>query len=232
MASARSSHSTSFVVYDDILAPELLAGMQRHLQDEPFEEVHASGGYRRTWSVVDGRPLRGPLILRPDPRPKAAELPQSPVNPGVDRLLDVVEALAARHESLVGRVGDDWEGIAARSWLYPPGSGLGWHDDHLSYTGAFVFFAHPRWLLDWGGELMLLDEAAPKGTLAEGVHPSALLAPRLLPLGPGGSFVTASTNRLVFLRSGVTHRVAPVSGLAGHELRTTISGFFLRRARG
>jgi Rps23 Pro-64 3,4-dihydroxylase Tpa1-like proline 4-hydroxylase len=36
-------------------------------------------------------------------------------------------------------------------------------------------------------------------------------------------------NRLVILKGGVTHRVAPVSQAAGEHVRASIAGFFLRK---
>lgn len=217
------------VVFDDVLSPVDFEAIQRHLARERFSDVHeGAGGHGRVWTQADGRPLRGPAFASGSILP-ASDIDTDAFHVACVPLLRAIAGCMPHIGTVAGVEGKDWQGIAARAWLHPPGTGLGWHDDSRSYAGAFVFFAHPVWRLDWAGELMLLEgRPEPAADTSTESIPSALLAPLGLPAGAGGRFIVARPNRLVILASGVLHRVAPVSVLAGHHVRATISGFFLR----
>jgi len=60
---------------------------------------------------------------------------------------------------LVGRRNVDYDNISARSFLYPQGTSLSWHEDGPKYSGAYAFYAHPEWRSQWGGELLVADES-------------------------------------------------------------------------
>jgi hypothetical protein len=233
----RVANTPSHLVFDDVLDADEFDEVVGYMSREKYVDVHSSReGHRRVFTVADGRPLSGPVAIAsvrgtPAPEPEQG-VHLYPTGAPIDIVIKKVLASARRCEAVVGRKGEDWERLVARSWLYPPHTGLGWHDDTMC-TGAFVFYAHPTWSLDWGGELLLIERPSGQKATRAGAETSlgtasALRGPKPMPEGSGGRFVTAKPNRLVVLAAGTTHRIAPVSPLAGHHVRATISGFFFK----
>jgi hypothetical protein len=92
---------------------------------------------------------------------------------------------------------DPWRGFTQSTWIYRAGLGLEWHSD-TGWVGAYVYYAHPAWRPDWGGELLI----------------------------DGGRLIAPSPNRLVLLRGGTRHCIRPVERAAGEAYRASVSGFF------
>jgi Rps23 Pro-64 3,4-dihydroxylase Tpa1-like proline 4-hydroxylase len=120
--------------------------------------------------------------------------------------------------------------------VYPRDTGLSWHvDDHELYAGAFIYYAHPRWDAHWGGELLIAELAADPEEEEEELPIMAYrfeteaYSERLLEIGCG-NFVMPKPNRLVLL-AGAPHMIARVSPAAGHNVRASVSGFFLNPTR-
>jgi hypothetical protein len=223
-----------FQVWDEVL-PELdFTALWRFFQHDKLESVHHDG--RQTvWRIGDGEPLAGTHVVRKlDERGEASPL---------DALLGLLVDRAADFAPLVA----DWRSLDARTYLYPRGSGLGWHNDPEPYRGAWIFYAHPRWSAQWGGELMIAHESlrgqallprakqfalengqlvgappVPMDNHLDNSQEDALLAE------PGvGRFVLPRPNRLVVLASGVPHRINRVSDDAGDRVRCSVAGFFV-----
>lgn len=49
------------------------------------------------------------------------------------------------------------ECVFTHNILVSAGSGLGWHEDDAQYKGAYIFYAHPEWKPNWGGELCVIN---------------------------------------------------------------------------
>lgn len=207
--------TTEAVVLDDVLPPERFEALARYVRDEAvLKSVHADG-YDRGWRFDDGSPLASPSVLlevhataaglRPAP-PLPLQGPDRyafPTDAPFDHVIDAVLETATAWSALVGKPPAAWRTLAARVFVYPPRTSLGWHDDATNYAGAFTFYAHPRWEPDWGGELLVQTPGA------QGV--GLCLLPR--------------PNRLVVLRGGVSHKVCRVAPY-GDIWRASVSGFF------
>lgn len=151
---------------------------------------------------------------------------------------------------VLGQFRRDWEDFTAFPSLYPMGTGLTWHRDAVTNAGSYVYYAHPRWNAEWGGELLLGDaaqlaipealgpffNAAPPGYEDDGAtwlnsHLQNDGASDILMAHGAGSFVMAKPNRLVVLRGGLPHKIAKVAIGAGSNVRASVAGFFKRVAR-
>jgi hypothetical protein len=212
-----------FRVVDDFLDEDVWTELWTHFQFVELLPVTRSLG---AWKLDDGVPLGGQEIVvdRRNSGPSA-----SPIG-------HVIDALLAQPQLYEGLVRDTWTRVSARPYVYPRETGLSWHvDDHELYAGAFIYYAHPRWDAHWGGELLLAE--LPAGEDDEGEDDDELpimayrfeteaYSERLLDMGCG-NFVMPKPNRLVLL-AGAPHMIARVSSAAGHNVRASVSGFFLR----
>lgn len=212
-----------FRVIDDFLAPDEWTEVWTHFQFVELLPVTRSLG---AWKLDDGVPLAGHEIVTPGRDPSAR-----PSGTAIDR---VVEGLLRRPELYAGLVRDGWANISARPYVYPHDTGLSWHvDDHELFAGAFIYYAHPRWDAHWGGELLIAELAAGDDDADEDDElpimgyrfETEAYSERLLDMGCG-NFVMPKPNRLVLL-AGAPHMIARVSPAAGHNVRASVSGFFL-----
>jgi len=216
----------SFRVIDDFLDEPEWTELWSHFQ---FAELHPVTRTRGAWKLDDGVPLGGEEVITPA---DGATGPHDPAHPNrypSDTPIDhVIRALLDHPEAHAGLVADTWDRISARAYVYPQGTGLSWHvDDHELYAGAFIYYAHPVWNAHWGGEL-LIGEVDPEGEelpiMAYRFETEAY-SEQLLEMGVG-SFVMPKPNRLVLL-AGAPHMIARVSSAAGHNVRASVTGFFL-----
>jgi hypothetical protein len=215
-----------FRVIDDFLAQDEWTQVWSHFQFVELLPVTRSLG---AWKLDDGVPLAGHEIVT-----QGRKLGERESGSAIDR---VVEALLRRPELYAGLVRDSWANISARPYVYAHDTGLSWHvDDHELYAGAFIYYAHPRWDAHWGGELLIAELAADDDDDDEHDENDELpimgyrfeteaYSERLLDMGCG-SFVMPKPNRLVLL-AGAPHMIARVSPAAGHNVRASVSGFFL-----
>jgi hypothetical protein len=236
---------SQIAIVDDVLAPEAIGSLWSHLQSLRYEPVQGDH-VRGVWRLLDGNPLRGPLVALlgegEDAGPEAQTLRKQgrlifPTGTPLDPVLQTAIAAPPEARRLVGERGKEWFALNARPWIYPVGSRLSWHDDASTYCGAFVYYAHPAWNALWGGELLVAHEGVRDRT---GGASTAFAQNDSLQLdNPAendelmreghGRFVTAKPNRLVFLAAGVSHMIAQVHAAAGDHPRLTVSGFFLRK---
>lgn len=212
-----------FCIVDDFLPEREWGALWTEFQFAELRPVTRSLG---AWKLDDGAPLGGNevVVRRPESgTPPAADDPLQRVIASVLERTDV-------HQRLIG---DDWDHVSARAYVYPQGTGLSWHvDDSELYSGAFIYYAHPYWNAHWGGEL-LIAQTDPELDAEEGPLPimgyrfeTESYSARLLDMGCG-AFVMPKPNRLVVL-AGAPHMIARVSSAAGDSVRASVSGFFLR----
>jgi hypothetical protein len=212
------------VVVDDLLSPDSFAGIGREIAAGDYVSVHARG-WDKAWRHGDGFPLRGSAVYY-DPtaalRRPGARYPTSSV---VDEFIDAVRRIAAHYPHVVGQEGTDWIAMFLSPWLYPVGSGLSLHRDSGDYSGAFTYFAHPRWGIHWGGELLLLNDEP------EAPQP-AMTKRRWMDEDEMGSQLATCVfprpNRLVVIAPTRPHLIRRVDVNAGDRVRTSLAGFFLR----
>ncbi len=209
----------AYALFDDLLDEEAWAEVWSYFQFEALAPVTRTEG---AWKLQDGQPFAGPDFHVLPEGADAGDLEGVyPTETPLDYLAECLVALAPRLGRWVGAFGH----IAGRAYVYPPGTGLSWHRDaHDRYAGAFVYYAHPEWNVDWGGELLVAEVDDPA---ALPVMPFRFdnrdFSERLLEAGRG-RFIAPKPNRLVVL-GALPHRIAPVRGPA---VRASVAGFFVR----
>lgn len=236
-----------FLVLDDFLDEDSWTRLWTEFQ---FLELNAVTRTTGAWKLDDGAPLGGRELVLPrgtwsqkgahartraparrTARSNADTAPgsPSPTSP-IARLLG---RIAEEEEALASLLDGAWDRLVGRPWVYPRGSGLSWHvDDSQLYAGAFVYYAHPTWNAHWGGELLIGELGSSGEGLGEPLpvmgyrFETESYSERLLEVG-GGAFVMPKPNRLVLI-AGAPHMVARVSDAAGHNVRASVAGFFLR----
>ena len=232
-------------VFDDVLSETSCRSIWRQVQLAELIPLHV-GNPASPWRAGQHAPLRAKEVFlglgeelrdqRVGPNQRAFPT-QTPADDLLARILESAE----QFERWVGPHGPGgWKLFTAAIWAYPLSTTLGWHTDGAdgTYTGAFTYYAHPRWGSDWGGELLVappspkLDAAIDRVRALGGVRfePDAW-DDVLLDTGVG-AFVQPKPNRLVILRGNVLHRVNAVGPAAGGHVRASISGFFVRDPEG
>lgn len=244
----RTTHlSASAIVIDDFLSTDMFASTWAYIQSEDytsvFSEVEAilsqdrSLAFRRggainrrnkVWRLSDGEPLRGKTVaFARDGRHQSELQPCDALSMFVDSLIGSAHLFQTCLESQV----PDWTRLTATPLLYPAGTALSWHSDGRGRNGAFIFYAHPRWNVQWGGELLVADNPPYEITTAyeaSGSNPwldNNIENELLLKVGIG-RYVQPTPNRLVIIGAGMHHCVSHVNAAAGNNVRCTISGFF------
>ncbi len=138
-----------YTVLDDVLPPAQCDKLWNFIQVQPFRRVEALGKIGH-WLIEDGETLRGPTVgwgHKWD-----AQYPSgSPTD-------DVMKAIVNSSDLIAGSVGrrdTDWQIFSAMLTVYRAGQGLVWHRDSEDNTGSYIYYAHPEWNIEWGGELLL-----------------------------------------------------------------------------
>lgn len=217
--------SEGVVVADGALPPGELESLRRDVANADFRRVH-SQRWDTAWKLWDGDPLRGPAVYFDPGNAFGWSGASYPTATSVDRLVEAVREVATAHPDLAGVEGVDWVALFLAPWLYPVGSALSLHADSGRYSGSFTFFAHPRWRVAWGGDLMVY----PKG--------QGCSAPSWMSDDDGGELASPPSgvatcilprpNRLVVLGPDHPHRISRVDWTAGTNVRVSLAGFFLR----
>jgi hypothetical protein len=236
--------SSQLAVFDDVLPTAEFAKLWRYLQFARFRPINP-GVEHSPWHVSDGQPLQGETALVPAP-PAAitdqgrATGPTHPTEGALECVAEAMLRMVPRVQAWVGTPEGDWAAFSVTPWIYPSGTGLSWHSDGARYSGAYVFYAHPEWDAQWGGELLVADESCrltysshvdlPPWSREERLayrFDKREMSSHLSRCGMG-RMVMAKPNRLVVLAGGNPHKIAKVDPAAGDRVRASISGFFLR----
>ena len=250
------ARTTQFHVYDEVLSETDLRAVWNYVQLESYVPVHHEE-WAKVWRVSDGVPLGAPsAVFYEAPKPtrgagghgggKHGQIRSYPTHTGIDRVLETIVRHLDQFTELVGTRGVAFDNISARSFLYPQGTGLSWHEDDTRYSGGYAFYAHPTWNSQWGGELLVAHEST-KGQNLEGdelvsvtreagkIQATRVRIPPFLDnsrqdtvlgnLGMG-QYISPKPNRLVVIAGGNPHMINKVSPSAGDHVRCTIAGFF------
>jgi hypothetical protein len=219
-----SIQGNRFVVFDDVLSSQDLATVQAWHSSLRFERQGAGDHVTRH---IDGVHYRSDTWVYPA---------QGPVDSPVDDeqrsaagLAMLLRQASAGYESLVGKPGEAWQGVSVTGAYTPAGGRLPWHDDGAGRTGAYILYVHPHWDSDWGGELMIVDEAKPEQADPADASTigSTVTESRALLAAQETRFVFPAPNRLVVFAGGTLHSVARVDSSTGKAVRAVVSGSFL-----
>lgn len=202
------AETEDFVIYDDVLDADQFNNVWTSVQHEDFLMPHISG-WSKVWRITDGVCMGS----------KDYSTLESPFNNYMDLMQFFIVNTAKMHANIV----EEWDKIILRSYLYPRGTKLNWHND-LGYAGAAIFYAHPKWSSTWGGELMLA-RTPPTGNLPP-PHLDHSQEDTFLETYGMGTYITCKPNRLVITRPGVWHSINRVDDDAGDHCRAAVVGFF------
>lgn len=244
-----------YAVFDDVLAAEDALRLWEYIQVDDYAPPHRSR-WEKAWRLSDGEPMLGVLVRHvldgSDGGPATSNDGRTarmfPTHGGIDALIRLLLEQNERLVPWIGRMNADWKALTARPYLYPAGTALSWHTDAISYTGAFVYYAHRQWSANWGGELLIAHESTSGANLGEKITMGAVVESdrivglrrnavppaldheqenRVLMSSGLGEYVMAKPNRLVIMKSGTPHRIARIDPSAGDSVRCSIGGCFL-----
>jgi hypothetical protein len=202
-------HETEdFVIYDDVLPPDQFAAVWAAVQHEEYLMPHISG-WSKVWRLSDGVCLGG----------RDYDTSKGVPEGYVSLMNSMFTNVANAHPAIV----PGWDRLNIRSYLYPRGTKLSWHND-LGYAGAVIFYAHPEWASTWGGELMIAR--TPPCAAVPPPHLDHKEEDKFLGAYGTGTYITCKPNRLVLTRAGVWHSINRVDEDAGDHCRASVVGFF------
>ena len=202
-----------------------LAPIRQELAQGEYQSVH-NRSWEKVWRPWDGVPMRGNAAVYDPTGCYRGEARRYPTETAIDVLVDRILEAVGLDDRLVGVESRDWKTLILVPWLYPVGTALSRHVDGVRYSGAFTWFAHPRWGASWGGDLVV-EPADPEVDISPEHEPWT--AEEDLDAGIGMAMsIAPRPNRLVLLGCDRPHRVTRVDANAGARVRSTIAGFFLR----
>ena len=217
--------SESLAVFDDVLESGEMNRLREFQREQEYSFVQ-TGVWYQTYDLCDGNPLESAAVV--SGAVSGAE-PGShyPTGSAVDLFLERLDEVLEREGLPVGRRAEDWLAYSCRSFLYPMGTALGWHDDRdavANRTGAYTFYTHPQWELSWGGELLIQEPTGldPRSSSLR----NAGLSESIFAQGVG-KVVFPRPNRLVLIRQGTWHAIGEVRRAAGDRVRCSLAGFFI-----
>lgn len=195
------TETDQYVVYDDVLDEQQFSNLQSYIKNEKYTIPHVAG-WEKVWKLTDSFPMGGPPYYKT----------KMPFNNSLDVISHYILEISKTHKNLI----DNFEEVTFRSYLYPPGTKLSWHNDH-GYRGAAIFYAHKEWKSSWGGELMIAHVPSDLSGFDEENTVSHFGI---------GHYISCKPNRLVLTKAGVWHSINRVDANAGENVRSTIIGFF------
>jgi hypothetical protein len=195
-------------VLDEVFSEDHFQKVWDYTQKETYSMPH-SGSWIKVWRLSDSIPMGGPEY----------QLSKKPFHNEMDLVLAYILEIAKHCEEYLG----EWDEIVMRSYLYPRGTKLSWHDDGI-YSGAIVLYTHPKWGATWGGELMIAETEA--GAEIRSPHLDKTHENELLGRFGVGTYVSAKPNRAIVTRKNVWHQINRVDLDAGDNIRSSIVCFF------
>ena len=196
-----------FAIYDDVLPNDKFPVMWNYAEQENYSQPHQQG-WKKVWRLNDGEPFGTKLYYHTD----------APFNMPMDNFHAICLDMAEKHPDLLG----EWDEISMRTYLYPRGAKLSWHND-TGYEGVVIYYIHPYWGSTWGGELFVAN--TPKG--GPGLaHLDHRQEDYFLSEIGCGHYVTSKPNRAVIQSPNVWHQVNRIDDDAGDHIRAAMIGFF------
>jgi Rps23 Pro-64 3,4-dihydroxylase Tpa1-like proline 4-hydroxylase len=212
--------NAQFIIFDDFLPHKDFQIVQNYVRDENYQSFDKNC-FHPTHNIFDGTPLLG----------ESSAILNQQKSKTITGLELFVEHLSNKTDALdewIGKKYIDWETFTAKVFLYPQGAGLVWHNDGGTKTGSYAFYTHSRWNVQWGGDLLIPDEPTrnidyPSSQDSRHEYDTQ----KNIDIGIG-QYIAPKPNRLVVIAAGNPHRINKVEPMAGDNLRSSISGFFVR----
>src|SRR4051794_30437826 len=136
-----------FTVIDGLLNDDQRDRLWNYFQMQPFQRMEALE-MRGHLLAEESAVLRGPTVGWG--QAFDAEYPTETV---VDEVMKAVVDCEDLISPIVGRRGPDWAVMSATPTIHVAGQGEAWHRDPDDRAGSWVYYAHRRWNVEWGGEL-------------------------------------------------------------------------------
>jgi len=231
-----------YLIYDDFLTEDEFFALQLYMQFEDYQHVH-SQGWSKSWRISDGEPLvSSSYIYSLDTMATTGN--DVLITAGIDILGQKLNAIIGPLREFLGQ---EWDPFSLTTFLYPAGCGLGWHEDDAQYQGAYIYYTHPEWKPNWGGELCVMAAPVkPSAGLSENIYRASEDILRMSGISSGavgpefgwtlreraiseagiGSLIYPRPNRLVVVKPNYSHCVKKVEADAGDHLRCSVAGFF------
>ncbi len=212
--------NSKFAIYDDVLPPDIYEQVWLHAQYENYAAALGNATWIKVWRIGDSSPL-GSAEYHWD---------RKPFNNYMDVVGHVFTQIAKNTTDVVGDEGK-WSNLVLRTYLYPRGTKLSWHNDAEQYAGAFTYYIHPKWGSTWGGELMVAEVPhlyEMKKKPQAGPHLEHEWEDEYILEHGVGQWISPKPNRCVLMAGGVYHSVNRVDADAGDHARVSIVGFLMK----
>ncbi|RTK97717.1 MAG: hypothetical protein EKK64_00445 [Neisseriaceae bacterium] len=207
-----------YAVIDDVLPKEQFDLFWKYFNSSDYA-YRSMTGWQKVWRITDGQVLAGPPSYHS----------QAPFNNPMDVLHQSAIALAKQHfEEIVGKEDEDWKEFFLTPYIYPAGTKISWHDDY-GYTGACIYYTHPEWGANWGGELFIAKTPSAQEIQESNIAPDNITREFIDPLLNHygmGMYFTPKPNRMIFTSGKVWHAINRVDQSAGDHARCSVVGFF------
>jgi len=233
---------TVCAVVDDFLPPDLFEAVFAFCNAGDYRMVHTDK-VQKVWRLHDGLPLRGPTYRYRTAAGAESHPGTYPTGSVIDRFMEAMLGTMDQVADIVGEPVRGWQEFTLAPWVYPVGAGLSLHQDtgrtgDQSYTGSYVFYAHPEWSLHWGGWLLLFDERRAGADRQTASTRGRVVPPWLSDAADAGlvrqttlgTAVLPAPNRIVFINARTPHLITRVDQNAGDHPRVSLAGFLVRSA--
>ena len=145
-----------------------------------------------------------------------------PFQEPIDLLIPKVHEISKQHPEIFG----EYKEIYFRSYVYGKGTKIDWHTDH-GYKSAAIFYYHPYWGANWGGELKVAElPEIEYGRHNVGGPMDGRWIDKIISTTNFGYYIDPKPNRVVATSAGVWHSISRVDDNAGDNLRFSIVCFF------
>src|SRR5690349_8509251 len=129
MAPRLTFSNEQMVVFDDFLPQELLEELLQYANSAEYVEAR-NDNYGDVWRRGEGTAMRAPTTLfRPDGKYKETERPRYPTGTTLDRFIDAMQEIIARHPEVLGGMATPQDAIGVTPWMYRRDAGLSMHRD-------------------------------------------------------------------------------------------------------
>ena len=225
----------NFAIFDQVLDKQSFDTLGSMIESAQYKRTNLEE-WITVYKNLDGSPLESSRFSSENLNIQTKGIEDQSGLVGFSRALNQV---CSDYSPIVGQRKKDWSHYTGRITLYSQGTKLSWHQDGPGRTGAYVYFAHREWNVQWGGELCLADSLANNDELSnesqewnaikqKNQHIDNSLQNRLLLKNGFGHYVQPKPNRLVIFNSKVHYMINRVDASAGNHFRVTVSGFFIK----